>query len=65
MPLCLVFIDFAKAFDCIKLSTIFEALQRHDIEEPYVSLLKSIYTNAMATLHINDDTVIVNIRKGV
>ena len=52
-------------FDYIKLSTIFKALQRHGIEEPYLSLLKSIYTNATATLHINDDPVTVNIRKGV
>ena len=42
IPLCLAFIDFEKAFGCIKLSTIFEALQKHGIEEPYVSLLKSI-----------------------
>ena len=52
IPLCCAFIDFEKIFDCIKLSTIFEALQRHSIEEPYVSLPKPIYINATATLHI-------------
>ena len=48
-----------------RLSTIFEALQWYGIEETYARLLKSSYTNAAATLHINDDTVTVNIREGV
>ena len=52
ISLCLAFIDFEKAFDHIKLSTILKALQRHDIEEPYESLLESIYTNARATLYL-------------
>ena len=65
MPLCLTFIDFEKTFDCIKLSAIFEALQRQGIEEPYISLLKSIYTDATATIHINDDVVTINVKKGM
>ena len=65
IPLCVAFVDFDKAFDCIMLSTIFKVLQRHGIEEPYISLLKSVYTNATVTLHINDDTNAVNIREGI
>ena len=65
IPLCLAFIDFEKAFDSIKWETIFEALRRQGIEGPYISLLKEIYTNATASLHINDDTVTIDVKKGV
>ena len=65
IPLCLAFIDFEKAFDSIKLETIFEALRRGRIEEPYINLLEEIYTDATATFNINNNTVEIDIKKGV
>ena len=65
IPLCLAFIGFEKAFDLIKLETIFEALRREGIEEPYINLLEEIYTNATATFNINNNTVKIDVKKGV
>ena len=65
IPFCLALIDFEKAFDSIKLETIFEALRRGGIEEPYINLLEGIYTNATATFNINNNTVKIDIKKGM
>ena len=65
IPFCLALIDFEKAFDSIKLETIFEALRREGIEEPYINLLEGIYTNATATFNINNNTAKIDIKKGM
>ena len=65
IPLCFAFIAFENAFDSIKLETIFEALRRGGIEEPYINLLEEIYTNATTIFNINNNTVKIDIKKDV
>ena len=61
--LCFTSINFEKAFDSIKLKTIFVALRREGVEEPYINLLEEIYTDTTATFHINNNTVKIDIKK--
>ena len=65
MPLCLAFVDYQKAFDSIKLSSLFDAIKKQGIESSYINLLRSIYTNAAATISINDTPITIKLKKGV
>ena len=42
-PLYIVFIDFAKAFDSIKLDKLWSILDKTTLNKNYINLLKSIY----------------------
>ena len=50
LPLCLAFVNYEKAFDSIKLSSLFDSIEKQGIEPSYINLLRSIYTNATATI---------------
>ena len=63
MPLCLAFVDYEKAFDSIKLSSLFDAIEKQGIEPSYINLLRSIYTNATATININDTPITIKLEK--
>ena len=65
LPLCLAFVDYEKAFDSIKLSSLFDAIEKQGIEPSYINLLRSIYTNATATISINDTPITIKLEKGV
>ena len=45
IPLCLVFVDYEKAFDSVKHNGIIDAMRAHGIQETYVETLASIYNN--------------------
>jgi hypothetical protein len=65
-PLYLVFIDFTKAFDSIKLSCLWELLGKTSINKRYINLLKCTYDNSKA--YIKNDLGVsrpINILKGV
>ena len=66
-PLYLVFIDFTKAFDSIKLPCLWKLLEQTSINKRYINLLKCTYDNSKA-YNIKTDLGItrpVNILKGV
>ena len=65
MPLCLAFVDYKKAFDSIKLSSFFDAIEKQGIEPSYINLLRSIYTNATTIISINDTPVTIKLEKGI
>ena len=66
IPLCLAFIDYEKAFDSIEHWAIFEALRDIGIHETYVNILKDIYTEATAKIHIeNQVSEEIKIQRGV
>ena len=66
IPLCLAFIDYEKAFDSIEHWAIFEALKDIGIHETYVNILKDIYTEATAKIHIeNQVSEAIKIQRGV
>ena len=60
LPLCLAFVDYEKAFDSIKLSSLFDAIEKQGIEPLDINWLTSICTNATATISINDTPITIN-----
>ena len=49
-PVYIVFIDFTKAFDSIKLDCLWKLLGQTSINKRYISLLKSTYENSTASI---------------
>ena len=52
--LCISFIDYEKAFDSVEHEAILKALQNIAVNENYISIIKDIYTDATARIHINE-----------
>ena len=65
-PLYLVFIDFTKAFDSIKLPCLWKLLEETSVNKKYINLLKCTYDNSKASIKTDIGTSQpVNILKGV
>ncbi|PZC83990.1 hypothetical protein B5X24_HaOG206336 [Helicoverpa armigera] len=64
-PLYLAFEDYTKAFDSIKHSAIFSALEDQGIEKTYIDLLKAIYSNSTANIKLDTSGTKFQIHKGV
>ena len=65
-PLHLVFIDFTKAFDSIKLPHLWKLLEKTPINKRYINILKCTYDNSKACVRTDIGTSrSVNILKGV
>ena len=65
LPLCLIYVDFEKAFDSVEIDVILRSLKNQGIELPYIHLLKNIYTNCTSTVALNGNKTQFEIRKGV
>ena len=57
-------VDFTKAFDSITLKSIWDALKYCDIEHGYISLLKKIHRDQKASVQTDEESNILEIRKG-
>ena len=65
LPLCLIYVDFEKAFDSVEIDAILRSLKNQGTELPYIHLLKNIYTNCTSTVALNGNKTQFEIRKGV
>ena len=64
--LCLGFIDYEKAFDSLDHLALLQALEDQITDKKYISLVKAIYKDPSARIHLEDDkTNIIKILKGV
>jgi len=65
-PLYMIFIDFTKAFDSIKLDKLWSILDKTPLNKNYINLLKSVYDGSQASIKTDlGNSRFVNIRKGV
>ena len=53
-----------KAFDSINHNSIWDALKTYGIEHEYISLLKRLYRNQKATVMIDKESDMFEIKKG-
>ena len=49
-PLYMIFIDFTKAFDSIKLDKLWSILDKTSLNKNYINLLKSVYDGSQASI---------------
>ena len=65
-PLYIVFIDFTKAFDSIKLDKLWLILDKTPLNKNYINLLKSLYDGSQASIKTDlGESRFVDIKKGV
>ena len=65
-PLYMIFIDFTKAFDSIKLDKLWPILDKTSLNKNYINLLKSVYDGSQASVKTDlGNSRFVNIKKGV
>jgi len=64
-PLCMVFIDYEKAFDSVETQSVLGALQQQGVESTYINLLRDVYTNCTTTVTLHKESAKINIKKGV
>ena len=65
-PLCIGYIDYENAFYSIEHEAIFKALRSIDINEIYITILEDSYTDATASVHMNNqDSEEIPILRGV
>ena len=65
-PLYLIFIDFTKAFDSIKLDKLWSILDKTPLNKNYINLLKAVYDDSQASIKTDLGTSrFVKIKKGV
>eukprot|EP00973_Karenia_brevis_P008850 1198502-Karenia_brevis.AAC.1 len=50
IPLWCATVDFKKAFDSVDHSSLWHALHKQDVPQPYIRLLKTLYTGQRATV---------------
>jgi len=66
LKLCIGYIDYEKAFDSVEHDNLFAALRKVGVNEGYVKIIEDIYTNATATIYIdNDVSKPIQIKRGV
>ena len=64
-PLYLIFIDFTKAFDSIKLDKLWSFLSKTYFNKNYINLLKLVYDDSQASIKTDlGNSRFVNIEKG-
>ena len=65
-PLYVIFIDFTKAFDSIKLDKLWSILNKTPFNKNYINLLKLLYDGSQASIKTDlGNSRFVNIKKGV
>ena len=65
IPLCVAFVDYEKAFNSIQTQAILTSLQEQGIEDVYIEILKDIYTDSSATVHLHKESEKIGIKRGV
>ncbi|VDO16914.1 unnamed protein product [Brugia timori] len=65
MPLCLMFIDFNKAFDSVKHYAVWEALTNQGVGREVVEVLKNMYRSSKAYVKLDKEGEEFKVQKGV
>ena len=65
LPLCVVFVDYAQAFDSIETQAVITDLQQQGVHYKYIKLIEVMYSKATATIHLHKDSDEFPINRGV
>ena len=64
-PLCMVFIDFEKAFDSLEHWAVLQSLERSQVDDRYIQIIKEIYSGATLQVKLHELTNPIKIHRGV
>lgn len=63
-PLCMVFIDYEKAFYSVEIEGVLEAVRKQGVEEVYCRILEHIYRDGTATIKLHTETEKISNQEG-
>ncbi|EYC16752.1 hypothetical protein Y032_0032g2474 [Ancylostoma ceylanicum] len=63
--LCLMFVDFTKAFDRVELPAVWQALETFGIEQDLIRVIQLLYANGTAAVKVGSRLAEINIQRGV
>lgn len=64
-PLCIIFVDYEKAFDTVDQHKMLQALAECRIDHRYTEVIKHVYQRAKACVRLQDDSQDFDIARGV
>ncbi|CAF4674817.1 unnamed protein product, partial [Rotaria socialis] len=65
IPLCMVFVDYEKAFDSIEINAVINALVRQNIPKKYIRTLLNIDTDCSTSIRLFNNNIAIPINRGV
>ncbi|CAK1600454.1 unnamed protein product [Parnassius mnemosyne] len=66
LPLCLAYVDYAKAFDSVEIWAVLQSLQRCQVDCRYIEVLKCLYSRATMAIRVqNQSTKPIQLQRGV
>lgn len=65
IPLCLVFVDYEKAFDSIEINAVINALAHQGIETTYLKMLLNINNGCTTKFRLFYNDILVPVKRGV
>lgn len=65
LPVYLAFVDFKKAFDSVEHHAIWDSLEHYGVSQPYILLLKNIYSKTTASISTERKGRTFKIKRGV
>ncbi|KAL1446028.1 hypothetical protein WDU94_012330 [Cyamophila willieti] len=65
MPICLLFIDFKKAFDTVEHNAVLHALIKQGVDHTYIKYIKECNENTTTQITLFKEPIIINIKRGV
>ncbi|EYC05466.1 hypothetical protein Y032_0082g1601 [Ancylostoma ceylanicum] len=63
--LCLMFVDFTKAFDRVELPAVWQTLETFGIEQDLIRAIQLLYANGTAAVKVGSRLAEINIQRGV
>ena len=65
IPMCMVFVDYEKAFDSIEINAVINALIRQNLPKKYIRTLLNINTDCSTSIRLFHDDIVIPINRGV
>ena len=65
LPLCIVFVDFEKAFDSVELNAVLQSLAEQGVQREYIELLRNANTNCTTEVTLFANPISIPVGKGV
>ncbi|CAM4928046.1 unnamed protein product [Rotaria socialis] len=65
IPLCMVFVDYEKAFDSMEINAAINALVRQNIPKKYIRTLLNINTDCSTSIRLFNNNIAIPINRGV
>ncbi|CAF1012995.1 unnamed protein product [Adineta ricciae] len=65
IPMCMVFVDYEKAFDSIEINAVINALVRQNISKKYIRTLLNTNTDCSTSIRLFHNDIVIPVKRGV